>query len=39
MGSDLAEMQLISKFNEIFRILLYYVFDICNKYTLVAPCL
>ena len=36
MGADLADMQLISKFNERFRFLLC-VIDILNKYAWVVP--
>ena len=35
-GADLADMQLISKFNKGFRFLLC-VIDICSKYTWVVP--
>ena len=35
-GEDLADMQLISKFNKRFRFLLC-VINICNKYTRVIP--
>ena len=35
-GADLADMQLISKFNEGFRFLLY-VIDIYSKYAWVTP--
>ena len=35
-GADLADIQLISKFNKGFRFLLY-VFDICSKYACVIP--
>ena len=36
MGADLADMQLISKFNKGFRFLLF-VIDICSKYAWVIP--
>ena len=36
MGADLADMQLISKFNKGIRFLLY-VIDIFNKYAWVIP--
>ena len=37
MGDDLADMQLISKFNKVFRLLLLCVIDIFSKYAWVVP--
>ena len=36
-GDDLADMQLISKFNKVFRLLLLCVIDIFSKYAWVVP--